>query len=87
MNYASRRKAIKIKKEVKTLAICLFAMLYLHILQRVSKRLTSVKNISYSLIPSLAIFIPSLAIFVARLAIFIPSLGMSNTYSFSGKLF
>ncbi len=62
-------------------------MLYLHILQRVSKRFTSVENISYSLIPSLAIFIPSFAIFVPSLEIFIPSLGMSNTSSFSGQVF
>ena len=61
-------------------------MLYLHILQRVSNRLTSLEKTSYLLIPKLAIIIPSLAIFVPSLAIFIPSLGMSNTYNFSDQL-
>ena len=64
-----------------------FAVLYLYILQRVSKRFTSLEKISYLLIPRFAIIIPSLAIFVPKLEIFIPRLGMSHTYSLSDQVF
>ena len=60
-------------------------MIYLYILQRVSKRLTSLKKISDILIPKLAIIIPSLEIFVPSFEIFIPSLGMSHTYNLSDQ--
>ena len=58
----------------------------MYVLQCVSKRLTSLEEISDILIPRLAIIIPSLAIFVPSFAIFIPRLGMSNSYNFSAQL-